>query len=64
MTRAQPEIRPIYTVVLRPEGAGPPPVMRLKRLLKCALRAFGLRAIAVSQEDGNTLPLPTDTDAE
>jgi hypothetical protein len=41
--------RPVYLVALRAEGDGPPPAVRLRRLLKCCLRAFGLRALRVEE---------------
>jgi len=37
-----------YIVELKAEGAGPPGIVRLRRLLKAALRAFGLRCTSVS----------------
>jgi len=32
-----------YILILKPEGGGPAPEVRLRRLLKAALRCFGLR---------------------
>jgi hypothetical protein len=38
-----------YIVTMKPEGAGPPGIIRLRRALKCLLRSFGLRAIDVRE---------------
>jgi hypothetical protein len=37
--------RPQYVITLTPTGAGPPPIHRLRHLLKIALRTCGLRCI-------------------
>ncbi len=37
-----------FTVTLQPEGEGPDAVVRLRHLLKFALRSCGLRAVAVT----------------
>ncbi|MBC7783161.1 MAG: hypothetical protein H7144_04915 [Burkholderiales bacterium] len=37
-----------FTVELRVEGDGPPAEIRLRRLLKSALRTYGLRATSVA----------------
>jgi len=31
-------------------GSGPPTIVRIRRLLKAALRAYGLRCLRVSEE--------------
>jgi hypothetical protein len=36
---------PDYFVVLRPEPGSAPPIVRLRRFLKLALRLYGLRAV-------------------
>lgn len=41
----------IVRIELRAIGAGPPTQIRVRRLLKCALRSFGLRCTKV--EPGN-----------
>jgi hypothetical protein len=38
-----------YRVTLRPVGDGPPVAVRLRHLLKLALRACGLRCLAVEK---------------
>lgn len=47
-----------YIIHLRPEGDGPPPEIRLKRLLKAALRSFGLRCVDLRQVDREQEPAP------
>lgn len=42
-----------WTLKFRPEGAGPPTEIRVRRLLKVALRAFGLRCVDVTERDEN-----------
>jgi hypothetical protein len=41
--------RPIFTITLRPEKSCSDPVKALRRLLKIALRTFGLKCISVEQ---------------
>ena len=41
--------RDTWTVCFRPEGDGPPAAIRVRRLLKIALRCCGLRCVAVEQ---------------
>ncbi len=36
-----------FTIVVRPEGDGPPAEIRLRRFLKTALRSYGLRCTAI-----------------
>jgi hypothetical protein len=45
-----------FRVSLRAEGEGPPAVIRLRSFLKVALRAFGLRAVAVEELPGPAEP--------
>lgn len=63
MTRTPP---PTWTVTLRPEGDGPPPAIRVRRLLKAALRAYGLRCVAVNPttDDGGHVARPLDEEPE
>jgi hypothetical protein len=42
--------RDTWTITVCPTGNGPPPEIRIRRLLKVALRAFGLRCVAVAKE--------------
>jgi hypothetical protein len=42
---------PTFAIELRPEGPGPPPAIRLRGLLKAALRRFGLRCVDVRLVD-------------
>lgn len=42
-----------YILELRAEGPGPEGIIRLRRLLKCALRAFGLRCVDVRELPDN-----------
>jgi hypothetical protein len=57
-TQAPPDAGP-FVVVLRAEGAGPPVAIRLRRWLKTALRAHGLRCVRIvegsASEQGLTL---------
>jgi hypothetical protein len=41
----------VWRVTLTAEGDGPPAVVRLRRLLKAALRTYGLRCLAVVPPD-------------
>lgn len=41
--------QPDYRLVLRPLRREEPPVIRLRRLLKTALRAFGLKCVSVEE---------------
>jgi hypothetical protein len=58
--------KPTYRLVLVAEGAGPPPAVRLRRLLKSALRAYGLRCVRVDMPAEAPAPDPAarDQDAE
>ena len=47
----------VYRVSVRATGPGPPAATRLRRFLKCALRAFGLRWVAVEVVDAPA-PIP------
>ena len=40
-----------WLIHLRTEGAGPPPIIRLRQWLKIGLRSFGLRAVKISSGD-------------
>ena len=48
-----------WTLILRPEGDGPPAVCRVRRLLKLALRRCGLRCIEVRHDE---TPRPSHAD--
>ena len=50
---AQMAERPSFTIVLRPEPGVADPVIALRRFLKLALRTFGLKAVAVAEQQGN-----------
>ncbi len=51
-----------FTITVAPEGAGPPPDVRLRRLLKAALRSFKLRVVDVHAVDETTeQPQPKET---
>jgi len=39
-----------WTLTFRTEGDGPPPTIRIRHLLKTALRACGLRCVAIAQD--------------
>jgi hypothetical protein len=43
-----------WLLTFRSEGEGPPTVLRVRRLLKAALRAYGLRCVRVDEvpDDG------------
>lgn len=63
-TPNKPNPPPTYTLQLRPEGDGPPPVIRLRSALKVLKRAFGLRCIRATEDPGQPLPRPaSDLDA-
>lgn len=48
-----------YHVALQSEGKGPPADIRLRRLLKAALRSFGLRVVDVrAVDETNEQPQP------
>jgi hypothetical protein len=38
-----------YVIRLRPEPSDVPPIIRLRRALKCLLRSFSLRAVKVEE---------------
>lgn len=40
---------PAYRLTFRAEGDGPPAILRVRRLLKAALRGYGLRCEAVEE---------------
>lgn len=40
---------PAYRLTFRAEGDGPPAIVRVRRLLKIALRGYGLRCLAVEE---------------
>ena len=40
---------PTYRIVLRPTPGGPPPIIRLRRFLKAALRGYGLRCLSAEE---------------
>ena len=69
MTAPKENTEPKYEIVLRAEGAGPPTINRLRRLLKAALRAYGLRCLGFGEikpeqsEDGaaESRASPTET---
>lgn len=44
----------VFVVSLKAEGAGPPPIIRLKRFLKTALRSHKLRAVSVVELKAST----------
>ena len=60
--------QPDFRLVLRPRPGGPPPIIRLRRLLKAALRAFGLRCLRVEEirpdDPASKPPSREATDAE
>jgi hypothetical protein len=39
-----------WEFVVEAEGAGPPAVVRVRRLLKAAIRAYGLRCVSVAEQ--------------
>ena len=47
----------VWTIHVRSEGDGPPEEVRIRRLLKIALRAFGLRCTGIERND-TAGPLP------
>jgi hypothetical protein len=49
-----PLLRPCYEIRLRPEQSCTDPVRALRRLLKLALRRFGLRAVSIAETQPNT----------
>ena len=51
--------RETYLIELRPEGPGPPGEVRLKRLLKAALRHYGLRCSSATTSPGSSTPPTT-----
>ena len=51
-----------FEIVLRSEGHNnPPAIIRLRRLLKVALRGFGLRCVTIREM---TLPQVQETEAD
>ncbi|MPZ36593.1 MAG: hypothetical protein GEU95_00790 [Rhizobiales bacterium] len=48
-SKTQADTRPTYVVTLRPEPHCPDATRALRRLLKLALRRFGLRATSVEE---------------
>jgi hypothetical protein len=50
--------QPTYHIAFRPApGFGAPPPVRLRRLLKAALRSFGLRAVDLREEKARPVAL-------
>jgi len=49
MAEQEGEPRPDYRLTLRPLPGAAPAVVRLRRLLKSLLRAYGFRALAVEE---------------
>ena len=47
----------LFRIDFTPVGEGPPPYQRLKRLLKAALRGYGLRVVK-AEEVIEDLPVP------
>lgn len=43
---------PTYRLIVRVQGPGPPPAIRVRRLLKLALRCCGLRCVEVEEIEG------------
>jgi hypothetical protein len=46
---------PLIHLILKPLPADAPVAIRLRRLLKVALRAFGLRCVAVEEVSGKAM---------
>lgn len=47
-----------YILVVQNEGTdGPPVIIRLRRLLKCMLRSFGIRVVSIRPETPPELPI-------
>jgi hypothetical protein len=44
-----PDPKPVYRLTLTPTGEGPPGPIRLRAILKAALRRFGLRCVGVEE---------------
>jgi len=40
-----------WTLIFRAEGDGPPTAVRVRRLLKAALRAYGLRCVRIGEAE-------------
>jgi hypothetical protein len=56
--------QPVYRLTLRAQPGAVPPVVRLRRLLKTALRSFGLRCLAVEEvRPDDPEPCPDAADA-
>lgn len=51
----------IYTITLKPTAEGPPPAIRLRRLLKIAGRSLGLRCVSVSEASEDPVELHQNT---
>jgi hypothetical protein len=49
---------PVWCIVLIPHGEGPPAGRRVARLLKAALRAYGLRCVEVRSDIPATVTVP------
>ena len=46
-----------YVIVVQAEGTdGPPVIIRLRRLLECMLRSFGIRVVSIRPETPPELP--------
>lgn len=48
-----------YTLTLRPLPSPVPAEARLKRALKCLLRVYGLRCLAVQEQVAEDVPVPS-----
>jgi hypothetical protein len=55
----RPPPQAVYTVTLQPTGDGPPPIVRLRKLLKAALRSYGLRCVECREVATEAPPLPS-----
>lgn len=53
---------PCWTLTFRAEGDGPPVAVRVRRLLKAALRTYRLRFLAVDSQDEPESPTPDGSD--
>jgi hypothetical protein len=64
---SRPDDDDLWVIHLRPEGDGPPMGVRMRRFLKRALRAYGLRCERVSgpqQGPQHALDLAASADAD
>lgn len=53
-----------YTITVRAEGDGVPAIIRVRGLLKEALRRYGLRCVGLASPSGDSIPAASKPDPD